>query len=557
MDMNTTCKQCSADFTITDDDLAFYDKVSPVFGDKKETIPPPTRCPDCRLQRRLAHRNEHQLYKRKCALTSKDIVTTYSPDKDVAVFDLAAWWSDDWNPLDEGKDVDFSRPFFDQFRELQAKVPRMAVLQHQNENSLYTNCVTNLKDCYLLFSSDFNQNCYYGLWTERSRDCSDSTNIDGCEKTYEAIFCDHLYNCSFMRAASQCRDSSFLYDCRNCSDCLFCHGLRNKQFCINNEQLTEEEYRKRLTDYRLTSATQLREFKKAFEEMIRGSVHQYMYKTAHVSNSTGDFLSNTENCKNCFEMVESKDCVNCLGFQIQDSRDCTYVHQELGYENCECFPMPFHSAFNVNTYTGNDLYYCDQCMNSCSNCFGCVGLKHKEYCILNKQYTKEEYETLVPKIIEHMRKTGEYGEFFPISHSLYAYNETNAQEEFRLTKEGALQAGYTWRDDDATDHKPATYTLPDTVADTPETVTKEILSCETCNRNYRIIPQEFELCRSLGIAFPRECFECRHAARLAFKNPRKLYERTCMKCQEPITTTFAPDRPETVYCESCYLETVY
>jgi hypothetical protein len=27
----------------------------------------------------------------------------------------------------------------------------------------------------------------------------------------------------------------------------------------------------------------------------------------------------------------------------------------------------------------------------------------KEYCILNKQYTKEEYEILVPKIIEHMK----------------------------------------------------------------------------------------------------------------------------------------------------------
>jgi len=31
-----------------------------------------------------------------------------------------------------------------------------------------------------------------------------------------------------------------------------------------------------------------------------------------------------------------------------------------------------------------------------------------KYCILNKQYSKEEYEELVPKIIEHMQKTGEW-----------------------------------------------------------------------------------------------------------------------------------------------------
>jgi hypothetical protein len=37
-----------------------------------------------------------------------------------------------------------------------------------------------------------------------------------------------------------------------------------------------------------------------------------------------------------------------------------------------------------------------------------VGLHDKSYCILNKQYTKEEYEELVPKIIEKMMKDDEW-----------------------------------------------------------------------------------------------------------------------------------------------------
>jgi hypothetical protein len=47
------------------------------------------------------------------------------------------------------------------------------------------------------------------------------------------------------------------------------------------------------------------------------------------------------------------------------------------------------------------MIYCDSC-DACKNCFGCTGLKHKEYCILNKQYTPEEYEQKVSKIIDKM-----------------------------------------------------------------------------------------------------------------------------------------------------------
>jgi hypothetical protein len=65
-------------------------------------------------------------------------------------------------------------------------------------------------------------------------------------------------------------------------------------------------------------------------------------------------------------------------------------------------------------------------------------VRGKEYCILNKQYSKEEYEALVPKIIEHMRTTGERGEFFDPSLSAFGYNETAAQDYFSLSRDAAL-----------------------------------------------------------------------------------------------------------------------
>jgi hypothetical protein len=78
------CKHCESNFEITDKDLEFYEKVSPIFkiplnpplkkgevtkeqGDfVKFLIPTPKLCPSCRHIRRLCWRNERKLYHRKC-----------------------------------------------------------------------------------------------------------------------------------------------------------------------------------------------------------------------------------------------------------------------------------------------------------------------------------------------------------------------------------------------------------------------------------------------------------------------------------------------------------
>jgi hypothetical protein len=38
-----------------------------------------------------------------------------------------------------------------------------------------------------------------------------------------------------------------------------------------------------------------------------------------------------------------------------------------------------------------NVWFSYDCHN-CSDCFGCVNLRSKRYCIFNEQYTKEEYE---------------------------------------------------------------------------------------------------------------------------------------------------------------------
>ena len=242
-----------------------------------------------------------------------------------------------------------------------------------------------------------------------------------------------------------------------------------------------------------------------------------------------------------------------------------------------------------------DLNYCFWCFSS-SNLFGCIGLRHKSYCILNKQYTKEEYERLVPKIIEHMNKIPyisrksqiqnskfqinsksqiqnskpkeiiyRYGEFFPPELSPFSYNETVAQEYFPLTKEEAIKQGYSWYDKPKSEYKPTIKAkdLPDHIKDVKDSITKEIIECSNYKKGkckgsgvFRILPQELEFYRKMNLPLPRLCPDCRHYERIKQRNPLKLYKRKCAKCGKEILTTYSPDRPEIVYCEKCYLEEV-
>jgi hypothetical protein len=223
-----------------------------------------------------------------------------------------------------------------------------------------------------------------------------------------------------------------------------------------------------------------------------------------------------------------------------------------------------------------DSDYLYACRNS-SNLFACIGLKNKQYCILNKQYTKEEYEELIPKIKKHMDdmpyvdaqgRVYKFGEFFPPEFSPFAYNDTVTPEHFPLSKEEILAFGGKWYETPKTEFATTmeAENLPDDIVDTADLVTKEIIACMECKRAYRIISMELDFLRYNKIPLPRFCVDCRHKKRISQRNSSKLYDRSCAceqtghdhvgKCQNEFQTSYAPDRPEIVYCEGCYQKEV-
>jgi len=119
-----------------------------------------------------------------------------------------------------------------------------------------------------------------------------------------------------------------------------------------------------------------------------------------------------------------------------------------------------------------------------------------------------------------------------------------------------------WRFSDALPYTTGRETLrpesiPDDIADVPDTIMQEVLACQTCERNYKITPQEFAFYRQMPCPVPRQCPDCRHLARFRRKTPTRLWTRTCDQCGTRIRTTFAPERPEKIYCRACYLKEVY
>ncbi len=486
------------------------------------------------------------------------MVAIYPAETVFPVYHPSSWYSDKWDPLAYGQEVSFDRPFLEQWKELMNKVPRLGVDIVNCENSDYCNYCGDNKNCYLDIAGEANEDCYFNLFTKYSKNCVDNTFVYNSELMYESINCYQCYNTNYSIYLENCTDCSFCFDLKGCSDCLFSYNLRNKKYCIFNIQYSPEEYKKKVQEMNMGSLRANKEHIKEWKTMMKKAVHRDMYNLSS-KNCIGNEVKNSKNCQYAYNVSNCEDSKYL--YDVLDAKDCydlnySLYKPELAYETISTLSMN-RSAFNMASHYCHEIFYGDLCNNS-SYLFGCIGLNQKKYCILNKQYTKEEYETLVPKIIEHMTRNGEWGEFFSSSISPFGYNETVAQEYFPLTENEVEARKLQWHKEEGKGlYEGPKYEVPDSITNIPAEIIKTILSCSDCKKNYRIIAQELQYYRNKNLPIPDTCPTCRHKNRTALRNPRKLWSRNCEKCSTSIQTSYSPDRPETIYCEKCYLEAVY
>lgn len=547
MNQTKTCQISGQTFTFTDEDKKICEK----FG-----IPEPTITPDERHRKRTAFRNELNFYKRKCDKTSKEIIASYSPDKPYTVYSNDAWWGDDWDGTDYGQEFDFSRPFFEQFEELSLKVPLLSNVTLNSVNCEYTGFSVDSKNCYYSARNGHAEDTMYSYLTLKSTGIIDCYNTSHCNYCYECIDCWSCYECFYSQYCKNTNNSYFCYDCIGCSDCFGCVGLRNKKFYFFNQKCTQEEYREKVAQYNLGSYQVVQHLKKEVKKYLDARPKRAAI-ILNSENVTGNYITDAKNVHYSFDIEKVEDVRYSWGTEhAKDIFDCDYVYYgELSY-GVVSNSGSTNVRFGFGIYGSNDIDYSMYIANNCSDLFGCISLKKKKYCILNKQYSKEEYFELKEKIIEHMKQTGEWGQYFPPSISTYAYNESVANQYFPMTKEEALARGYKWKDPEPREYQEPTAEVPDDIKDVSNDIIKEIFASKLSGRNYNITKEELKFYKLYNIPLPQTHFMERHAQRLQLRNPRKLWNQKCAKCSTDISTAFSPERPEIVYCEKCYLETV-
>ncbi len=561
------CQNCQKDFIIESDDFSFYEKIK---------VPSPTFCPECRRMRRLAWYNVINLFHRNCNLCGEKFISMYPPDDSYIVYCPKCWWSDKWNALDYGQEYDFSKPFFEQFRELIHKVPLLGLSINSTTTvgSPYNNHAADLKDCYLTFDSDFNQECAYGVNLTRNRETFDSSMIMDSDSCYDCMNLYKSHNVIGGRGNNRsCIDCYFIRDCENCQNCFMCAGLRNKNFYFKNEKYTKKEYFKKIEFYNLDSSRGYLNAQKDAEKFWRSLPPKPSWDTMSI-NCTGSYIFNSKNCHECYDVSDCEDSKYLLAIYRKPQKSC-YDVSSFGYaiENV-------YEGGVVGEYASNVLFcqesgihlldaeYCKLSFGGKSN-FGCVSIRKKEYIIFNKKYTKEEYITLRKKIIKQMNnmpyidKLGniyKYGEFFPVELSPFPYNMTYAQLFNPKNKDEIEKMGSYSLKENKNKYKITKKIddLPDSVKDIDNNILNEVIECSKCNKGYKIIEMELRFLKKMNLSIPHECPFCRINNKLSiWVDNMHLKDRICDKCNKDFKTHYSKKEAPIVYCKECYKKEIY
>jgi hypothetical protein len=527
--------------------------------------------------------NINTLYKRKCDKCGKKTISIYDQDTKFPVYCPECWWADDWDAEEYAKNYDWNKTFWEQYQSLLNEVPKPAVEVDYLKmiNSPYVNACSALKNCHWVFLASPSENVSYAFSIGDIKDSMDLTNVAMSEKSYFIFNGFRIYNSSYLVNCGDCLNVHFSRDLKNCHDCFGCVNLRNKSYCFFNEQFSKEEYQRNIKEINLGSHQVVEEMRRRTVKMFLTAPVKY-YNGYNNENVSGDYIWNSKNVQSGYGIESGENIKYSQMLEMGPVKDC-YDYTSWGdnarqmYEVSHAGEKVANIKFTNGAWYSYNIEYSDNALHS-HDLFGCVFMRKKEYCILNKKYSKEEYLQMVERVkkqmdaepyVDQQGKAYKYGEFFSPELSPFAYNESIAREYYPLGRGEVEEEGYVWKKTKERGYKMTLKTedIPDNIKEVDDSILRQIIQCATrleereknnCTEAFRITAKELDFYRKMDIPLPRHCPNCRHMERLKNRNPLKLYKRTCMKegCDVEFETTYAPERKEIVYCEKCYNEKV-
>jgi hypothetical protein len=542
---------CEGRFEITDEDIEFL---------RMLRVPPPNYCPTCRRMRRMVHINLLQMFKRSCNAPGHDekIISIFPENAPFPVYDYKYYTSDEYDPFLIGRDYQRGESPINQFFELRkiAPIPSFLNRDPSSVNSEYSNGGRGNKDCYMTSGCYSTEDAYYSGMILRSSHIVDSRALEDSEYVYEALNSDHLYQSAFVYFSKNITDSYFMYDCKNCDNCFGGVNLRNRKYVVFNEQKTKEEYEEFIKNVFPLTQEKIKEYKSILEGLVE-SLPVNATKNIASQNVRGVKILNSKDIFDVWESHNSENVRHSDGvLSHKDSMDVFFSggHSHNLYDVANVGSQSSDCKFSVSTKYATE---CEFVFNSknVTNCFMCFGLQNKSFCILNKQYSEDDYFDIVDEMKSEMLKRGEYGDFLDLEFSPQAYNFSLSGTSFPLSNETAKELGaYIGIESESNAANVSiidSKSLPLNIAEIGEDVFKGAFMCVKTNKPFRIVPGELAIYRRLKIPLP-DIHPLQRIENLYKLSPVGLkYKAKCDSCGIAIETIYK-DKKYHLYCEKCF-----
>lgn len=548
---------CEKEFKITEGDIEFL---------KIHKVPAPNFCPTCRRMRRLSNMNLMRLFKMPCNAPghNESMISILPPDCPFPVYDYKYYISNQFDAFSLGRKFQEGESPMKQLFDLRKVFPMPSFLNRDPSsiNAEYSNGGRNSKNVYYAMATFDSEDVWYSNLVRNSKQIMDGRMIQQSDHVYSSLASDHIYKSSFIYFSKDCIDSMFLFDCRNCDNCFGCVNLRGGKYKVFNEQYTKEEYEKFMRSVYPLTKKKISEYDKKFWDLVK-SLPVNAPRNISTENVNGVLLTDTRNVYDVTDAERSEHLRHVDGcYGNHDSMDLLFSGggSNTIYGSTNVGSKASGIKFSTSSKFSSDSEFIFNC-NNVHNCFMCFGIRDKSYCVLNIQYSPEEYFSMVDKIKTEMMKRGEYGDGLGMEFSAQAYNFSMGQINFALKDEEIIRlGGFVGQETDTNTGgiKVLHYSdVPETIDKVEDDIINYAIKCEETGKPFRITKSELQFYRTMKLPIPSQGPTTRIYKRMSLVPIAKKYTAKCAKCSKLMESLLDPKSEYILYCEKCYQQEVY
>ncbi len=351
---------------------------------------------------------------------------------------------DNWENTENIKDYLSDKWFFNDFQKLFLETPLDNIIQiGKNENTRYADMIINSKNVYLsswiardneniLYSfrvREFCKNVFNSIWV-----VSNSNNV------YSCVWISNSFNIFYSSSINNSNNIYFSSNLTWCTECILCNDLENSSYYIENKKYSKKDYLVKKEEILKDKKNYLKLYKKVDKNWKKYNTENVTWTNITESENieNGNFIFNCKNWRNIMYGWSNNDGQNWYDSMII----WKWIKDIYGVNMCWANSSNIYNSLTIG-WSHNIMY--SMFLETCSYCIWCIWLKNKSYCILNKQYTKKEWEILADKIFTKMENDWILWDFFPWEINPFYFNDTIAGILWNFSKETAEKKWYIWR----------------------------------------------------------------------------------------------------------------